>query len=74
LFPFRLPDLIIARKARHDGLADRRILKGQSTMAQFVGQPISGPHAEENRTANLLNLLAKVRPAATFGKTHHGIQ
>jgi hypothetical protein len=43
-------------------------------MAQFVGQPISGPHAEENRTANLLNLLAKVRPAATFGKTHHGIQ
>jgi 2-methylcitrate dehydratase len=24
--------------------------------------------------ANLLNLLAKVRPAATFRKTHHGIQ
>jgi 2-methylcitrate dehydratase len=24
--------------------------------------------------ANLLNLLTKVRPVATFRKTHHGIQ
>jgi hypothetical protein len=38
LFPFHLPDLIVVCKAWHDSLADRRIPKGESTMAQFSKQ------------------------------------
>jgi 2-methylcitrate dehydratase len=63
LFPFHLPDLIVVFKAWHDSLADRRIPKGESTMAQFVRQPISDPHAEEKRTA--------VQRIAAFAKAAH---
>jgi MmgE/PrpD N-terminal domain len=63
LFPFHLPDLIVVFKAWHDSLADRRIPKGKSTMAQFARQPISDPHAEEKRTA--------VQRIAAFAKAAH---
>ena len=74
LFPFHRSELIVVYKADMTALPITRMPKGESTMAQFVRQPISDPHAEEKPTTNLHNLLAKVQRAATFRKMHHGIQ
>jgi hypothetical protein len=51
LLPFHLPDLIVLCKAWLDAIADRRIPKGESTMAQFVRQPISDPQTDAKRAA-----------------------
>jgi hypothetical protein len=58
LFRFDLPDLIVVCKAWHDSLADRRIPKGESTMAQFVRQ---------------LTVRPSCRREAHSGSAHRGL-